>query len=92
MAVVLAKKFIRQISQPFDHTQTGISLWTLEDIEERQRRDQEEAEKAGFEIDAAFGPQTTNGTARIDDADVDMDRHFDIDDAVLASVDMPEDV
>lgn len=91
MAVVLAKKFIRQISQPFDHTQTGISLWTLEDIEERQRRDAEETEKAGAEIDAAFGPQT-NGTARIDDADVDMDRHFDIDDAVLASVDMPEDV
>lgn len=91
MAVVLAKKFIRQISQPFDHTQTGISLWTLEDIEDRQRRDQEEAEKAGAEIDAAFGPQA-NGAAHVDDADVDMDRHFDIDDAVLASVDMPEDL
>lgn len=46
MAISLAKKFIRQISQPFDHTQTGISLWTLEDIEERQRKDREEAERA----------------------------------------------
>jgi DNA excision repair protein ERCC-2 len=89
MAVVLAKKFIRQISQPFDHTQTGISLWTLEDIEERQRQDREEAERAGAEMDRAFGPQT-NGT--VDDADVDMDQHFDIDDAVLAEVDWPEDV
>ena len=46
MAISLAKKFIRQISQPFDHTQTGISLWTLEDIEERQRKDQEESDRA----------------------------------------------
>lgn len=46
MAISLAKKFIRQISQPFDHTQTGISLWTLEDIEERQRKDREEAARA----------------------------------------------
>ena len=46
MAISLAKKFIRQISQPFDHTQTGISLWKLEDIKERQRKDREEAARA----------------------------------------------
>jgi DNA excision repair protein ERCC-2 len=94
MAVVLAKKFIRQISQPFDHTQTGISLWTLEDIEERQRKDREDLERAAEEMDDAFGPTTANGAAggaRIDDADVEMD-HFDIDDAALAAVDFPEDV
>ena len=45
MAISLSKKFIRQISQPFDHTQTGISLWTLEDIEERQKKDEEEKER-----------------------------------------------
>ncbi|TXT04246.1 hypothetical protein VHUM_04244 [Vanrija humicola] len=89
MAVVLAKKFIRQISQPFDHTQTGISLWTLEDILARQEQEREEAAKAGAEIDEAFGP-AANG--RPDDADVDMDHHFDIDDAVLAAVDLPDDV
>ena len=46
MAISLAKKFIRQISQPFDHTQTGISLWKLEDIEEKQRKEKEEADRA----------------------------------------------
>jgi len=46
MAITLAKKFIRQISQPFDHTQTGISLWTLEDIEEKQRKDKDELDRA----------------------------------------------
>ncbi|KAL1409548.1 TFIIH/NER complex ATP-dependent 5'-3' DNA helicase subunit [Vanrija albida] len=91
MAVVLAKKFIRQISQPFDHTQTGISLWTLDDILARQEQEKEEAARAGAEIDDAFGP-TANGNAQGDDADVDMDHHFDIDDAVLAAVDLPEDV
>jgi len=45
MAITLAKKFIRQISQPFDHTQTGISLWTLEDIEEKQRKDKEDLDR-----------------------------------------------
>lgn len=88
MAVVLAKKFIRNISQPFDHTQTGISLWTLEDIEERQRKDREEAERAGTMVDDAFGPSVSNGDKAPED--VDMDGHFDIDDAALAAVDMPD--
>ncbi|EJT46976.1 general RNA polymerase II transcription factor [Trichosporon asahii var. asahii CBS 2479] len=88
MAVVLAKKFIRNISQPFDHTQTGISLWTLEDIEERQRKDREEAERAGAMVDDAFGPSVSNGDKAPED--VDMDGHFDIDDAALAAVDMPD--
>ncbi|BEI91217.1 uncharacterized protein CcaverHIS019_0400370 [Cutaneotrichosporon cavernicola] len=89
MAVVLAKKFIRQISQPFDHTKTGISLWTVEDIEERQQQEKEEEERAGAKADEVFGRQANGG---VDDADVDMDQHFDIDDAVLAEVDFPEDV
>ena len=55
MAISLSKKFIRQISQPFDHTQTGISLWTLEDIEEKQRKDDEERERAAREYGDAFG-------------------------------------
>lgn len=88
MAVVLAKKFIRNISQPFDHTQTGISLWTLDDIEERQRKDRLEAERAGALAEEAFGPSAANGDKEPDD--VDMDVHFDIDDAALAAVDMPD--
>lgn len=51
MAIVLSKLFIRSISQPFDHTQTGISLWTLEDIENRQVKEKEEAKRLMQEAD-----------------------------------------
>lgn len=51
MATVLAKLFIRSISQPFDHTQTGISLWTIEDIENRQRKEKEEEARFMLEMD-----------------------------------------
>ena len=51
MATVLAKLFIRSISQPFDHTQTGISLWTIEDIENRQRKEKEEEARFMIEMD-----------------------------------------
>ena len=65
MAVSLAKKFIRQISQPFDHTQTGISLWTLEDIENRQRKEKEEEDRAKRLLgSAADGTATANGEHR----------------------------
>jgi DNA excision repair protein ERCC-2 len=51
MATVLAKLFIRSISQPFDHSQTGISLWTIEDIENRQRKEKEEEARFMLEMD-----------------------------------------
>lgn len=80
MAVSLAKKFIRQISQPFDHSQTGISLWTVEDIEEKQRKDQEEAERAIQQTGPVLpGPPTEmrNGAAE------DVDMEFGIEDAEM---------
>jgi DNA excision repair protein ERCC-2 len=63
MAISLSKKFIRQISQPFDHTQTGISLWTLEDIEAKQERDRDEMERAQREYGEAFGTVRTPALA-----------------------------
>jgi DNA excision repair protein ERCC-2 len=63
MAISLSKKFIRQISQPFDHTQTGISLWTLEDIEAKQERDRQEMERAQREYGEAFGTVRTPALA-----------------------------
>ncbi|RIA85174.1 hypothetical protein C1645_782436 [Glomus cerebriforme] len=36
MALVIAKKFLRSMAQPFDD-QRGVSLWTLEDIVAKQR-------------------------------------------------------
>ncbi|WVN90469.1 uncharacterized protein L203_105705 [Cryptococcus depauperatus CBS 7841] len=81
VAISLAKKFIRQISQPFDHTQTGISLWTLEDIEERQKQDREEAQR----MEAAH--QTAVGKVTVADEDVQMAEGFmEIDDAELAGL------
>lgn len=36
MALVLSKLFMRQISQNPNENQTGISLWTLEDVVKAQ--------------------------------------------------------
>lgn len=38
MALVLSKLFMRSISQSQDADQTGISLWTIEDIEKAQAK------------------------------------------------------
>ncbi|KAL0084671.1 hypothetical protein F4703DRAFT_1855431 [Phycomyces blakesleeanus] len=38
MALVIAKKFLRTMAQPFETTQSGVSLWTLKDIEARQKK------------------------------------------------------
>jgi DNA excision repair protein ERCC-2 len=44
MALTLSKLFMRTISQTSDVNQTGVSLWTLEDVEKAQAA-QREAEK-----------------------------------------------
>jgi hypothetical protein len=36
MSLVIAKKFLRSMAQPYDD-QRGVSLWTLEDIIAKQR-------------------------------------------------------
>lgn len=41
MAIVLSKKFMRSISQNANENQTGISLWTLEDIAKAQEKQKE---------------------------------------------------
>ncbi len=41
MAVTLSKLFMRTISQNPNENQTGISLWTLEDIEKAQAKQRE---------------------------------------------------
>ena len=43
MAVTLSKLFMRTISQNPNENQTGISLWTLEDIEKAQAKQREQA-------------------------------------------------
>ena len=46
MALTLSKLFMRTISQNPNENQTGISLWTLEDIEKAQARQKELAMEA----------------------------------------------
>jgi len=49
MAITLAKLFMRTISQNPNENQTGVSLWTLDDIEKAQIKQraitQEQAEE-----------------------------------------------
>lgn len=46
MALTLSKLFMRTISQNPNENQTGISLWTLEDIEKAQAKQKEMAMQA----------------------------------------------
>lgn len=84
MAITLSKLFMRTISQNPNENQTGISLWTLEDIETHQAKQKELAQQAETEAAAA-------ADQRHDDAmDVDDDDYGDggIDDSVLAQIDL----
>lgn len=40
----MSKRFLRSMAQPFEHDQTGVSLWTVEHIEARQQAVREAAE------------------------------------------------
>ncbi|EJD06064.1 DNA repair helicase [Fomitiporia mediterranea MF3/22] len=84
MALVLSKLFMRQISQTHAEDQTGISLWTLADIEKaqaKQRALELEQEKAGGldERNAIPAPMEVDdeyGTGGLDDqtlGEVDID-------------------
>ncbi|ODO09390.1 hypothetical protein I350_02990 [Cryptococcus amylolentus CBS 6273] len=86
VAISLAKKFIRQISQPFDHTQTGISLWTLEDIEARQQQEADEAVRDDTALDKAVEQNTVGDAVNgANSGDVAMAEEFgDMNDADLA--------
>ncbi|KAJ3300749.1 DNA-dependent ATPase of the nucleotide excision repair factor 4 complex [Borealophlyctis nickersoniae] len=55
MSVSMAKKFLRSMAQPFEHTQLGVSLWDEKEIEKRENRGTN-----GMEVD---GP-TFGGGAR----------------------------
>lgn len=46
MAIALSRHFIRSISQPYDHSITGISVWSLEQLEAKQ--DQERVRRLFF--------------------------------------------
>lgn len=76
MALTLSKLFMRTISQNPNENQTGISLWTLEDIEKAQAKQkalalEAEAEAAEAKSDDEYGDGGVSDTALMDlDLDV----------------------
>ncbi|KIY44459.1 DNA repair helicase [Fistulina hepatica ATCC 64428] len=55
MALSLSKLFMRTISQASNENQTGVSLWTLADIEREQRRRKERIIREMNEDDEDYG-------------------------------------
>lgn len=81
MALTLSKQFMRMISQNPNENQTGISLWTLADVERAQAKQRELAL-----AQAAEGP----ADAAMDDGDGSGDEYGDggIDDAALGALEL----
>jgi DNA excision repair protein ERCC-2 len=75
MALTLSKLFMRTISQNPNENQTGVSLWTLEDIEKAQAKQKELL----MDVDA-------QNHDRQDEEDFFVDGGFS--DQVLAEVDL----
>lgn len=75
MAMVMAKKFLRSMAQPFEQDQLGISLWTLDDIVSRQKQHKltmmehaktDGADAANTKSDAMMGLEMANKPVELD--------------------------
>ncbi|KAG8969485.1 DNA-dependent ATPase of the nucleotide excision repair factor 4 complex [Tulasnella sp. 419] len=77
MALVMSKLFMRTISQNVNDNQTGVSLWTLQDIEAAQQKQRN-----------AIATATGDGTKDVNEMDLDDDEFGDdgLDDQMLANV------
>ncbi|KAJ3341825.1 DNA-dependent ATPase of the nucleotide excision repair factor 4 complex [Gonapodya sp. JEL0774] len=82
MAVQMAKKFLRGMSQPMEQSQVGVSLWTVEMVERREKQLKQQAAEQrcllnGHPSDADShqnGSVHTNGTSNGGSAmDIDFD-------------------
>jgi len=88
MAIVMAKRFLRAMAQPFPVDETGVSLWTIEDINEKQAQLAAAAEAelngTGDAMDVDQQPPTFPGAGRT------MDMFDGLDDDAFANMPMPE--
>ncbi|TDL27469.1 DNA repair helicase [Rickenella mellea] len=76
MALVLSKLFMRSISQNPNENQTGISLWTLEDVEKAQAKQREIALEVEKQVDVPMDEDDEYGDGGFSDrllAEVDLD-------------------
>ena len=89
MALTLSKQFMRMISQNPNENQTGISLWTLADIEKAQAKQREQLALALAQETAARRPDG-HGMAVDEDEEDEEDYYGDggIDDEVLGAIDL----
>lgn len=86
MALTLSKLFMRTISQNQNQDQTGVSLWTVEDIEKAQAKQRELA----LEVEAEQQQRQQQRAAEMMDVDDDDDEYGDggLGDNVLATIDL----
>jgi DNA excision repair protein ERCC-2 len=79
MAMVISKRFLRSMAQPFEIGQDGISLWGLEDIQRRQA--QQRQADAGAMADVNMRSTEADG----DEDDEDEDYFGGLEDQVRCS-------
>ena len=68
MALTLSKLFMRTISQNPNENQTGISLWTLEDIERHQAKQKELAMESEMQQQQAAQDDDEYGDGGLNDS------------------------
>ena len=83
MAIGLSKLFMRTISQNPKENQTGVSLWTLEDIHRAQEKQRE------LNLEAAEKQRRRENGEEIDEDEYEYGDDW-ISDAALADVDLDD--
>ncbi|KAI0054070.1 DNA repair helicase [Auriscalpium vulgare] len=93
MALTLSKLFMRTISQNAGENLTGVSLWTLEDVERAQaaqRAAEAEADAAAAEQERVRAQAAAAGGGEPMDEDEDEDEYYagGLSDTVLGAIDL----
>jgi len=83
MAIGLSKLFMRTISQNPKEDQTGVSLWTLEDIQKAQEKQRE------LNLEAAEKQRRRENGEEIEEDEYEYGDDW-ISDAALAEVDLDD--
>jgi len=91
MAIVLSKQFMRSISQNVNDNMTGISLWTLEDVQKAQEKQRAMVAEAEAELTRLRAAEQARlaaaAAAEEDDDDDDFEDNW-FSDGDLAAVDI----
>jgi DNA excision repair protein ERCC-2 len=88
MALTLSKLFMRTISQNAGENSTGVSLWTVEDVEKAQaaQRQAEAEQNTSAAVEESRASQGAQGAPMDEDDDFYEDGDFS--DRVLGGVDL----